>query len=323
MTLVSALIAGIQTPLAPHGDQARSLFVLLVLTAVVGAMIYALVIGFLGWSTRRATNKHIAPVVEPDDVGLTRGLWIWAGIIVTGLTLLITASFFAERSLAGARDRETLRVSVTGHQWWWRIEYRDPATGAPIETANELHLPIGRTARIELGAADVIHSFWVPNLAGKLDMIPGRSNSIDVTPRKLGWFRGQCAEFCGAQHAHMAFDVKVDTPAEFATWLATQARAAAAPTDPVTARGLQVVTQGACAMCHAIRGTSAIARPGPDLTHVGARRMLAAGTVLNTRGGMQGWIAQPQALKPGASMPAVPLDPADADAVSRYLESLK
>jgi cytochrome c oxidase subunit 2 len=314
---------GIQTPLAPHGDQANSLFGLLILTVVVGAGIYALVIGFLGWSTRRETNQRTKPIVEPDDVGLTRGLWIWAAIIVTGLTVLITASFLAERSLASARDRETLRVSVTGHQWWWRIEYRDPATGVTIETANELHLPIGRTARIELGAADVIHSFWVPNLAGKLDMIPGRANSIDVTPRKLGWFRGQCAEFCGAQHAHMAFDVKVETPAEFATWLAAQARAAAPPTDPVMARGLEVVTQGACAMCHRIRGTSAIARPGPDLTHVGARRMLAAGTVRNTRGGMQGWIAQPQALKPGASMPAVPLDPADADAVSRYLESLK
>jgi cytochrome c oxidase subunit 2 len=315
--------SGVQTPLAPHGDQADSLFGLLVLTVVVGAGIYALVIGFLGWSTRRATTARGAPVVEPDDTGLTRGLWVWAGIVIAGLTLLITASFIAERSLAGARDRETLRVSVTGHQWWWRIEYRDPATGALIETANELHLPIGRTARIELGAADVIHSFWVPNLAGKLDMIPGRANSIDVTPRKLGWFRGQCAEFCGAQHTHMAFDVKVDTSEEFAAWLAAQARPAAPPADPATARGMQIVTQGACAMCHAIRGTSATARPGPDLTHVGARRTLAAGTILNTRGGMQGWIAQPQALKPGASMPAVPLAPADADAVSRYLESLK
>jgi cytochrome c oxidase subunit 2 len=322
--------SGVQSPLSPQGDQANSLFVLLLLSVAVGAVLYAVVIGVLAWSAWRARSAHAtgdrgasSPVVAPGDIGLTRGLWIWAGVIVAALALLITASFVAERSLAQARDRETLRITVTGHQWWWRIQYRDPATGALVETANELHLPIGRTARIDLRAADVIHSFWVPNLAGKLDMIPGRANSVDVTPRTLGWFRGQCAEFCGAQHAHMAFDVKVDTPADFAAWLAVQARPAAAPADPVAARGMQVVARGACAMCHAIRGTSATARPGPDLTHVGARRMLAAGTILNTRGGMQGWIAQPQALKPGASMPTVPLDPADADAVSRYLESLK
>jgi cytochrome c oxidase subunit 2 len=318
--------SGLQTPLAPGGEQADTLFLLLWLIIAVAAIMYTLVVGFLAWGAwrrRGRTERNEGPSVSPDDAGLSRGLMIWASVIIAGLTLLVTGSFLAERSLADARRRETLRISVTGHQWWWRIQYRDPATGALIETANEIHLPLGRTARIDLGAADVIHSFWVPGLAGKLDMIPGRANSLDVTPRRLGWFRGQCAEFCGAQHAHMAFDVKVDTPAEFAAWLTAQARAAVAPTDPTMIRGMQVVTQGQCAMCHALRGTPAVGKPGPDLTHVGSRRMLAAGTLANTRGGMQGWIAQPQALKPGALMPPVTLDPADADAVSRYLETLK
>lgn len=318
--------AGAQSPLAPGGEQATTLVQLLGLIVGVSAVMYALVVAFLGWGVWRARGRWTRAdpaLVEPDDALLSRGLLIWAAVIVAGLTLLIVASFVAERALAGARHRETLRVAVTGHQWWWRIRYRDPATGAVIETANELHLPIGRTTRIELGTADVIHSFWVPGLAGKLDMIPGRANSLDVTPRRLGWFRGQCAEFCGAQHAHMAFAVKVDTPAAFAAWLAVQARPAPPPGDAAAIRGMRLVTTGQCATCHAIRGTPAVGRPGPDLTHVGARRMLAAGTLANTRGGMQGWIAQPQALKSGTMMPPVTLEPADADAVSRYLETLK
>jgi cytochrome c oxidase subunit 2 len=324
--LLLAGCAGPQTPLAPGGDQADHLITLFALMMAVTAVFYALVLGFLGWGAWRARGRWSradAPMLNPADEGLSRGLLLWAGLIIAGLFLLVSGSFVAERALASARARETLQVSVTGHQWWWRIQYRDPATGTLVETANELHLPVDRTARIELGAADVIHSFWVPNLSGKLDMIPGRANSVDITPRRVGWYRGQCAEFCGAQHAHMAFSVKVDTPAEFAAWLAGQAHPASPPTDVAMARGQAVVTQGQCAMCHVIRGTAAVGRAGPDLTHVGSRRTLAAGTMINTRGGMQGWIAQPQAIKPGTMMPPVTLDPADADAVSRYLESLK
>lgn len=317
--------AGPQSVLDPAGEQAGSLLSLLTLMGWVCGLIYLAVLLFLGWSIWRARHRiaAAAPIVDPADRGLQLGLSIWAGIIVAGLILLVTASFLAERSLAAARLRDALEVRVTGHQWWWRIEYRDPATGGWIETANELHLPAGRTARIALGSADVIHSFWVPNVAGKMDVIPGRANHIDVTPHRTGWFRGQCAEFCGAQHAHMAFDVKVESPAAFAAWLRRQAAPAAPPADPMLARGMAVVTSGQCAVCHAVRGTGAIGRPGPDLTHVGARRSVAAGTLPMSRGALQGWTAQPQALKPGTMMPAISLAPADADAVSRYLVSLK
>jgi len=325
MLLVGAC-SGVQSPLAPAGEQAADQLWLFQLMLWVCGILYLLVVGFLGLALVRVfrnTSRLAEPELAPADRTLDRSLLVWASIIIAGLTLLAGASFVVDRALAAAQAREALRVRVTAHQWWWRIAYRDPASGRWVETANELHLPAGRTARIELASADVIHSFWVPNVAGKMDVIPGRANAIDVTPHRLGWFRGQCAEFCGVQHAKMAFDVKVDTPAEFAAWLATQARSAAAPADPVAARGFQIVTQGQCAMCHVVRGTAAAGRPGPDLTHIASRRSIAAGILSMNRGNLQGWIAQPQALKPGTMMPAVTLEPGDADAVAHYLEQLK
>jgi cytochrome c oxidase subunit 2 len=318
--------SGVQSPLSPAGAQADSVFSLFNLMIIVCGAMYVLVLGGLAWATLRRNRRFVGgerPQIGSTDRTLSRGLILWLSLVLAGLTALIVASFFVERDLASVRPQETLLVRVTGHQWWWRIEYRDPTTGAWIETANELHLPVGRTARIELGSADVIHSFWVPNIAGKMDVIPGRANTIDISPRRMGWFRGQCAEFCGLQHAHMAFDVKVDSSAEFAAWLTAQRRNATAPRGAEIARGMQVVVGGQCAMCHVIRGTTAGGRAGPDLTHVGSRRSIAAGTLAMSRGALQGWIAQPQAIKPGTMMPAVSLAPADADAAARYLESLK
>jgi cytochrome c oxidase subunit 2 len=317
---------GHQSPLAPAGEQASSIASLFWLMIAVGGFMYLLVLAFLGgtlWRSHRRRDFASPPDLDLADRGLTRTLMIWAVLVVTGLTLLITGSFLADRSIALARARPALAVRVTGHQWWWRIQYLDPATGAWIETANELHLAVGRTTRVTLGSADVVHSFWVPNIAQKLDVVPGLQNVIDLTPTRTGWFRGQCAEFCGAQHAHMAFDVKVDTAAEFDHWLAAQARPASPPSDAIAARGMQVVTTGTCAMCHVVRGTSAIGKPGPDLTHIRSRRSIAAGTLPMSRGALQGWIVQPQAVKPGTMMPSIPLSPADADAASRYLAGLR
>jgi cytochrome c oxidase subunit 2 len=315
-----------QSTLAPAGEQAAGIHGLFWLMMLVCGAMYLLVLGGVAWTLWRAVRGRSAasePTIDPPDMGLNRGLLGWAGLIVVGLTVLITASFLVERNIAAARARDALEVRVTGHQWWWRIQYRDPRTGGWIETANELHLPLGRTTRVALGSADVIHSFWVPNIAQKLDVIPGRINLLDLTPTRPGWFRGQCAEFCGIQHAHMAFDVKVDTPEDFDRWLAGQAKVAATPVDPVATRGQQLVTGGKCAMCHAIRGTPATGRAGPDLTHFGSRRSVAAGTLTMSRGAIQGWIAQPQALKPGTMMPPVALSGADADAASRYLMGLQ
>lgn len=325
-TLALTACGGLQSPLAPAGEGAASIAALFWLMMAVCGFMYLLVLAFLGvglWRSRLTRGVEAEPRINPADRSLTRTLLFWVGLVVGGLTLLIVGSFLADRTIAQARSREALEVRVTGHQWWWRIHYRDPASGTWVETANELHLPVGRTTRVTLGSADVVHSFWVPNIAQKLDVIPGLRNIVDLTPTRTGWFRGQCAEFCGAQHAHMAFDVKVDTPTEFDRWLADQTRAATVPTDASAARGMQIVATGSCAMCHAIRGTRAVGRPGPDLTHIASRRSIAAGTLPMSRGALQGWIVQPQALKPGTMMPPTLLSAADADAVSRYLAGLK
>lgn len=319
-TMALAGCAGAQSPLAPAGDQAGALFALFGLMLLVCGGMYLLVMLGLGWGMmrRRQDDKP-----EQHDGRLTRVLYLWGGLIVAGLTVLIIGSFVADRSLASTQGQETLLVRVTGHQWWWRVEYRDPATGGWVETANELHLPVGRTARVLIGTADVIHSFWVPNLAGKQDLIPGRPNAVDLTPRRVGRYRGQCAEFCGPQHAHMAFDVMVDGAGEFDRWLAGQARPASPSVDAVAARGQQLLAGGPCGACHVVRGTEARGRAGPDLTHVASRQSIAAGTLPMTRGNLQGWIVQPQAIKPGTRMPAIGLSGADADAVAHYLATLR
>ena len=311
-----------QTPLDPSADQAGSLYGLLQLMLWVCGFMYLLVLGFLGWAIWRA-RRELDPAGPASEARLTLSMGVWAGVILVGLCVLTVGSFLVDRGLAQAAAREQLVVRVTGQQWWWRIAYRLPGSQAWVETANEMHLPAGRTTRIELGSTDVIHSFWVPNVAGKTDVIPGHANAMDVTPRRQGWFRGQCAEFCGLQHAHMAVDVKIDSPQVFEAWLQAQAKPAPAPADPTLARGMQVLTSGACAACHTVRGTSAAGRVGPDLTHLGSRRSIAAGLMPFSRGGVQGWIAQPAALKPGTNMPAVSLSPSDANAVGAYLAWLR
>jgi cytochrome c oxidase subunit 2 len=315
--------AGTQSALDPAGDQAGRLFSLWTLMLWVCGAVYLLVLLLLGWTLwrHRRALELAGPDLAPDDRPLRMGLVAWATLTTLGLAALAGASFLTDRALARQRG-EVLQVRATGQQWWWRLQYREPGTGRWIETANELHLPVNRPARIEIASADVIHSFWVPNLSGKVDMVPGRRNVLLVTPRRPGTFRGQCAEFCGLQHAQMALEVKVESPEAFAAWLARQADPATAPSDAEAAQGLAVFTGGTCAGCHSIRGTSATGRAGPDLTHIATRRKIAAGVLPFTRGALAGWIAQPQAIKPGAEMPPSGLAPADTLAVARYLEGL-
>jgi cytochrome c oxidase subunit 2 len=309
-----------QAVLDPASDQATALHGLLTLMLVICGVAYALVLGFLAWALWRARDRLEPPPAEPDDRRLGMGLGVWAGLITLGLVVIAAGSFLVDRSLASQDPAADVRV--TAQQWWWRLEYRG-ADGRWIETANELHLPLGRASRIEIRSADVIHSFWIPSLSGKVDMVPGRINRLTVTPRREGWLRGQCAEFCGLQHARMALDVKVDAPDAYAAWLAEQARPASPPAGAEAARGRALITGGPCGSCHAVRGTEATARAGPDLTHVASRRSIAAGTLPFSRASLAGWIAQPQALKPGAEMPATGLAPTDALAVVSYLEVLR
>jgi cytochrome c oxidase subunit 2 len=251
-------------------------------------------------------------------------------VLVSGLVVpaIALAALFAATlvvlpktspAAATARGGEGLRVAVTGRQWFWDVDY--PERG--VHTANEIHLPVGETATIAVRTADVIHSLWIPELNRKIDMIPGQTNSIRVRPLRVGTFRGQCAEFCGLQHANMALYVVVEPPADFARWLAAQARPAAQPATERLQEGQQLLLGSSCVYCHRIAGTNATGRVGPDLTHVASRLSLAAGTIPNGKGYLAGWILDPQHVKPGNKMPGTDFTGAELQVLLDYLESLR
>jgi cytochrome c oxidase subunit 2 len=213
-----------------------------------------------------------------------------------------------------AEPAPEVRIEVTGEQWWWRVRYLDAAGKPQFETANEIRIPAQKPVELTLRSADVIHSFWVPALAGKIDMIPGRVNRLVVTATEQGIHRGQCAEFCGGPHALMALHVVAQGGDEFRAWREQQARPAVSPHALFDAR---------CAACHSVRGTKAVGTRGPDLTHVAARAFIAAGTLPNTPGNMAAWLADSQHAKPGNLMPSMRLTAAELQSLSAYMASLK
>jgi cytochrome c oxidase subunit 2 len=245
------------------------------------------------------------------------------GITVAVLFLLTVANYATGRELAARPPADALQIRITGHQWWWEVDYRDSIASNWATTANEIHVPVGRAVLLELRSADVIHSFWVPSLGIKRDLIPGEETSIWFRADSPGVYRGQCAEFCGHQHAKMAVLVVAEPADSFGAWLARQRDTAATPKDALALRGQEVFLSSTCVMCHAVQGTPAGSRIGPNLTHLASRRTLAAGTIPNTRGNLAGWIVDPQRIKPGALMPPNALEPRDLQALLAYLESLR
>jgi cytochrome c oxidase subunit II len=261
--------------------------------------------------------------LQREEGGLS---WIYiGGIAVPGLILIgVTVySLGVLGAVATPPSRPAITVQVIGHTWWWEVHYPGQAPGDLVTVANEIHIPVGQPVRLELSTADVIHSFWFPQLAGKTDLIPGQRNVAWIEASTAGTYWGHCAEYCGQQHTNMMMSVVADPPAQFARWLEDQRRPAAEPTAAATDSGRAVFTRSACAVCHTIRGTGAGGALGPDLTHVGSRRTIAAGTLPNNVGNLAGWIGNPQALKPGVIMPAVPLRPEELHAVVSYLHSLQ
>jgi cytochrome c oxidase subunit 2 len=252
------------------------------------------------------------------------------GVIVlslTGLTAVIvgvlTALSYAEQaSLFGVNRQNGVEIKLTGHQWWWEIEYDNPQPDQTFVTANEIHVPVGVPVTVKLAAADVIHSFWVPSVMGKLDLIPGRDNVTHFTVERPGIYRGFCAEFCGLQHANMGLLLIAQPQPEFDAWQVQQRAAAASPGD-AEKKGQSVFLSHPCVSCHAIRGTPAGGTAGPDLTHLASRSTIAAGTLPFGRGQLAAWVADPQSSKPGTQMPLVKLEPDELDALLNYLESLK
>jgi cytochrome c oxidase subunit 2 len=295
---------GIQSALHPAGPDATVIAeITWVLFAGAGA-IFVLVMALAAWA-----------VLKPPAWLARRGAIVAGGIAFPLVVLSALLVYSLIRANALSAGEPALRVEVTGHQWWWRIAYLSADGTVDFVTANELRIPVGQRVEIRLRSADVLHSFWVPSLAGKLDLIPGKDNRLLLSASRAGTFRGQCAEYCGGPHAQMAFFVIAEDEAGFERWRQRQRQPAALSSEIFNAR---------CAACHTVRGTSAAGTLGPDLTHVGGRVSLGAGILPNNRGALAGWIASSQHIKPGNLMPSFrELSAGELQQLAAYLEALK
>lgn len=300
--------------LAPQGPQAEPVATLTWVLLIGSAAILAVVLLFLaaalfGGRWRRWFGRE--------------WLVIGGGVIfpIATLSVLLVYGLTLTSNLVRSDDADPVRIHVNGEQWWWRVRYVDPI---PFATANEVVIPVGRPALLDLTSDNVIHSFWVPELAGKLDMIPGKVNRLRLLATRPGVFYGACAEYCGGPHALMQFRVIALEPADFVRWTAAQLRAPPVPTDPLAARGAVLFQTLGCGGCHRIAGTPARGLAGPDLSNVGSRLHLAAGIIPNNRGTLAGWIANPQQIKPNVKMPSYSgLSAIELRALATYLDGLE
>lgn len=313
--------SGVQSALDVHGQSALLLKDLIILFTVVCSLVWLAVIAVLIRALMRPRIRE-----QVDDAGTDRRMHVVTlcavaatVVIICGLT---TASFVTTRDLA-LTGKSEVAIRVRGQQWWWQFIYEDADPLRVFQTANEIHIPVGRTVRVLLESSDVIHSFWVPSLAGKLDLIPGRENVLALRAERPGIYRGQCAEFCGLQHSHMAFTVIAEEEANYLEWAATQQTVAVEPREPEAVAGKAAFMRKQCSACHTVRGTEATGATGPDLTHIASRRTIGAGLLEMNRGSIAAWIADPQTLKPGNNMPLVPLSPEELRHISAYMESLR
>ena len=304
----------------PSGQGARDIATLMWTLFGVGAVIYVVVMGLAFWALARRRADHDVPRDARPGWWLGVGGVAVPSVVLAGVLLLTVAALRRDAAIEAKPD---MVVKVVGKQWWWEIDYQDPVPARRLRTANELHIPVGRIVKLELETRDVIHSLWVPELQGKRDLVPGRRNEMWISADRPGMYRGQCAEFCGIQHAKMALFVIAHPQAEYDAWYAAQLAEAAPPATPAAAEGQRVFLERPCAMCHAIRGTRALAELAPDLTHIGSRHTLAAGTLDNTRGNLGGWISNPQKIKPGTHMPDIDLSARELRTLVAYLESLR
>lgn len=309
---------------SPVSSPAQSIFELSQFVVAIALAIFVVVFGLLAYAVIRFRKRGDDDGREPAQVyGSTQIELAWTIIPVLVVLVLFLSS---ARVIAAVQDapapRGAIEVTVIGHQFWW--EYRYP--GLNVVTANELHVPVSDPANpsptyLRLLSADTDHSFWVPRLAGKTDLIPNMPNRMWIEPRQTGLFLGQCAQYCGTQHAKMLLRVYVQTRADFDRWVREQARPA--QVDASAAAGRQIFEQNACINCHAVTGTAANGRFGPDLTHLMSRDTIGAGAVENTPENLRQWILSPDSLKPGALMPPMGLDPAELDQLTAYLLTLR
>jgi cytochrome c oxidase subunit 2 len=325
--LVQAALQSVRhSVLAPASPQAHAIATLFWWFLGVGAAVWLLVsaVGIYAAFARRGTPGEDGLMhVTAETHGRMERAVIAAGVVTAAILLAFLAFDFTVGRALASFPAQGLTIDVTGHQWWWQVQYEDPNPSLWVTTANEIHVPVGEPVQFKLASHDVIHSFWVPNMDGKRDLIPGYRSSIWFRADTPGVYRGQCAEFCGMQHAHMAFLVIAQSRPQFDKWLLAQRTSAPPPTDSLAANGLEVFLSGQCALCHTIGGTPARGTVGPNLTHFASRRELWAGTAPHRPGYLGGWVVNAQSLKPGVDMPPNQLEPAQLRALLAYLETLK
>jgi cytochrome c oxidase subunit 2 len=314
--------------LAPGGAQAAHIATLWWILSAVCAVVFVLVMVAALWAVWRAPRAGAdavpetqVPAARERRLGRSVGLAVALSSIL--LIALLSASIATDRALATLPLQDAVNVRITAHQWWWEITYDDAEPSRIFSGANQLYVPVGRPVIATLASDDVIHSFWVPNLQGKRDLIPGQITDTWIQADTAGVYRGQCAEFCGLQHAKMAFYVVAEPMDQFQAWLRRQRQPAADPSTAGQTHGREVVEDHPCVVCHSIRGTTLGSHVGPDLTHVGSRRSIAAGVLPNSDDRLDAWVDDPQAIKPGNRMPAHLLSDADRRDVVAYLRSLQ
>ncbi len=309
--------------LTGRGPAAAQINTLWWIMFVVGAIVYLLVMGYLllALFRRRGDRRGDDDEEEASEPDEGTGIVIWGGAVIPAIILagIYGATVFTLSALKEPEIPEDLTIEVTGNQFWWDVNY--PELG--IRTANEIHIPVGQPVAVKLTSEDVIHSFWVPELHGKLDLIPGQVTEFWLEASEPDTYLGECAEFCGVQHAKMQFLVIAQDDEEFLQWVEQQQQPAPEPTDPMIQQGQQIFLGSSCVYCHTVEGTNATGELGPDLTHLASRSTLAAGTIPNNRGNLGGWIVAPQSIKPGSLMPPTQLTGPDLQALLDYLETLE
>ncbi|MEM5382776.1 cytochrome c oxidase subunit II [Paraburkholderia phymatum] len=292
--------------------------------AALSMSVVLIVALLLAIAIARRRDARAANALEQGEKGALRWVYIGTGISSVLLVVALAYTLVALDSVAAPPRAPSLTLTVTAYDWWWKVDYSDTDGGPAFVTANEIHIPVGEPVKIVLKSADVVHAFWVPQLAGKTQTIPGQINEQWIQAEAAGVYRGQCSQFCGAQHAHMAFEVIAQERADFDAWRREQAKPAtpvAASADALTSHGKQLF-DARCAGCHTVRGTDANGAQAPDLTHLNARRLIAAGALTNTREHQLDWIRHAQRIKPDSLMPSIALTTSETAALSAYLATL-